>query len=637
MILAKDINYYQHEALVKAREGHTDLSIAVTATRLADGTYSVLSYFADDVWRLPNAIFPSGTIECDKNINFAKIPARWRSVMKTVVLEYYLNGIEGRVRPVGSSLVTFFKSVSLFLRFSDAYVECLSEVSELLCMQYVDYLKNSSSRAGKKFSKSYLNQCYRSVHTLHLLSQFTATPMAHPWPESSSVELSGADRAYNSESKTLPIPDDKLAEIFRAAVSHIEHAGDTLALTRMVSIWKKQHSYSGTVNAKLSATGYKGGILGLGIEKDFLLDACIIVILLTSGIRVSELMSLKVGAHYVRDGDDGTKFYWMTGVSTKTKEGKVDWLVTKLTHDALDIAGKVTAELRAELNDRYNLAKSTGNLIDMHELEEHIDSLFLGMGGRAYKFQTLLAQNIRGRLKRFMLAHHIDWEVAPHQFRRTFARYAARSQLGDIRYLRDHFKHWTLDMTAIYAEDKFRDKELFDNIYVAVRDEKILVLESVFEEGAVVSGGLAESIRIFRSSDEAIRTYKSRREMVEYVSDIVHLRSTGIAWCTADSVGCSGGNVMDKTRCGDCSKSLIDESRLPHWIGIYTQMLELRAIAIDCGPGASARIDNDIRRCETVLQELGADIEMLKLVVSLGKDHPECIKKTEYREPKKNY
>ncbi|HHM6222353.1 TPA: hypothetical protein ACRM2N_006189, partial [Pseudomonas aeruginosa] len=69
----------------------------------------------------------------------------------------------------------------------------------------------------------------------------------------------------------------------------------------------------------------------------------------------------------------------------------------------------------------------------------------------------------------------------------------------------DHFKHWTLDMTAIYAEDQVRDKELFDEIYVAMRHEKMLVLESVFEEDALVSGGLAETIRIFRSSDEGRR------------------------------------------------------------------------------------------------------------------------------------
>ncbi|WP_206695740.1 hypothetical protein, partial [Pseudomonas aeruginosa] len=92
-------------------------------------------------------------------------------------------------------------------------------------------------------------------------------------------------------------------------------------------------------------------------------------------------------------------------------------------HEALDVAGKVTAEIRAELNDRYSLAKSASNLIEMHDYEAHLDSLFLGWGGHAHKLQVFAAQTIRARLKRFMLAHNIDWEVAPHQFRRTFARY----------------------------------------------------------------------------------------------------------------------------------------------------------------------------------------------------------------------
>ncbi len=618
MILTDDISHSQQEALRKARDGHTDTLIAVTATRLPDGTYKVLSCLSDDVWRFPNAIFPPGASDYDKYIRFDKIPARWRSALKIVVLEYYINGIEGRVRPVGTSLVSFFKNVSLFLKFASSYVDCLSEISAFLCMQYVDFQKNNSSRAGKKLSKSYLSTLFKSVHTLHLLSQVTATPMEHPWPETSATGLSGANRAHCAQSKTLPIPDNKLADIFRAAVSRIYRADETLALAEMVSEWQKQYSYSGTINAKLAAMGYQGGVSGLRLEKKLLLDACSIVILLTSGIRVSELMSLRVGAHYVRYGEDDTRFYWMSGVSTKTKEGRVDWLVTKLTHEALDVAGRVTAEIRSEINERYNSAKSAKNMIEMSSYEAHLESLFIGMGGRANKLQTVTAHTVRGRLKQFMLAHNIDWDVAPHQFRRTFARYVARSQLGDIRYLRDHFNHWTLDMTAIYAEDQIRDKELFDDIYVAMRHEKMVVLESVFEKEALVSGGLADTIRIFRSSGEAIRTYKSRREMLEFVSAIVHLRSTGIAWCTADSAGCSGGSVLEKTRCGDCSKSLIDESRIPYWVGIYGQMLELKAIAIDCGPGADARIASDIRRCEIVLQELGADIEAIRLSVSLG-------------------
>jgi len=39
------------------------------------------------------------------------------------------------------------------------------------------------------------------------------------------------------------------------------------------------------------------------------------------------------------------------------------------------------------------------------------------------------------------------WPLTSHHFRCTFACLAARSALGDIRYLREHYKHWSLDMT----------------------------------------------------------------------------------------------------------------------------------------------------------------------------------------------
>lgn len=80
MILAKGVSYYQQEALRKAREGHTHLPIAVTATRLGDGTYKVLSYLADDVWRFPNAIFHLGlltTINAFGSVRFQSVGAQF--------------------------------------------------------------------------------------------------------------------------------------------------------------------------------------------------------------------------------------------------------------------------------------------------------------------------------------------------------------------------------------------------------------------------------------------------------------------------------------------------------------------------------------------------------------------------------
>ncbi|BBI53228.1 hypothetical protein HORIV_56490 [Vreelandella olivaria] len=93
--------------------------------------------------------------------------------------------------------------------------------------------------------------------------------------------------------------------------------------------------------------------------------------------------------------------------------------------------------------------------------------------------------------------------------------------------------------------------------------------------------------------------------MAETISPLVHLRATGVAWCTADTGGCNGGQGVETTRCADCSNAVIDESRKSVWQGIYAQQLELRDLA-DIESGGAERVKRDIERCEVILQELGA-------------------------------
>ena len=45
---------------------------------------------------------------------------------------------------------------------------------------------------------------------------------------------------------------------------------------------------------------------------------------------------------------------------------------------------------------------------------------------------------------------------------------------------------------------------------------------------------------------------------------------------------------------------------------MYAQQIELRKIADEVGPGGTATIERTIRRCETVLTELGADMNAIK-------------------------
>ncbi|MDP1775194.1 MAG: hypothetical protein Q8K94_01115, partial [Moraxellaceae bacterium] len=68
-----------------------------------------------------------------------------------------------------------------------------------------------------------------------------------------------------------------------------------------------------------------------------------------------------------------------------------------------------------------------------------------------------------------------------------FANYAAHSKFGDLRYLREHFAHWSMDMTLGYAMDQewgqHLDIELFEDIQFELEDIK----------SGVVSGWLGKS------------------------------------------------------------------------------------------------------------------------------------------------
>lgn len=103
--------------------------------------------------------------------------------------------------------------------------------------------------------------------------------------------------------------------------------------------------------------------------------------------------------------------------------------------------------------------------------------------------------------------------------------------------------------------------------------------------------------------------------MAERLSEQVHIRATTVGWCTADTGGCAGGEMLERTRCSGCENSMIDERKKSIWQGIYQQQLELNQIN-EIGPAGKERVMRDIARCEFVLNKLG-----VKFDKGLGTNH----------------
>ena len=604
----------QLKSLHAVQAGTINSNAVITGMRLDKSSFHVLSRYGDDVWTFPDGLFPAGTRDSKKKINFLLVPVAFRETLRACMVHYFLRGIEGRRRPKGGTLWNFFSlSVSFLNWLHDHHIDRLSDVTPLISHQYMRFCKGLKGKKGNLVSAGTLMRRLSALETLHILSQHSNEPMLHPWPESSAMHLAGLTgqgNPHRQEARTEIIPDNILGPLFQSAVEWLDRADEIISLRAQMKAWKTDGRGSDFIKARLKKLGWT--IKGIRKADQHLQTACMCVILITSGIRVSELCSLENQCAFKTLDEEGEPFHWMRGTSYKTNAGSCEWLVAEVTHRAIAVAERLVSPLQAQLEEQiFDLSADNPTNPDIVRLSEHTHHLFLAVTYRHNnRIGTLSNISIIVRLSEFSAQCGLDWRFTPHQFRRTFAVYAAHSAFGDLRYLRDHFKHWSLDMTTLYAMSRLQDADLYDSVGLAALNIKTDLLEHWLEPDAILVGGAAEPIRAFRTKNEALATKDNRAEMAKTISPLVHLRATGVAWCTADTGGCNGGQGVEKTRCADCGNAVIDESRKPVWQGIYAQQIELRDLT-DIGPGGTERVERDIEHCKAVLKGLGATEEDL--------------------------
>ena len=620
---AADILAGQNRAL----EGVELSSCVATSIDMGQGIFGVLSYYPDPEWRLAHTRFPKSTKESDRKLKYQKIPECFQPQMRQMMLHYLVKGIEGRKSPAGGTLVDFFTHAAVFLRYmaSQFKLASLQAIKPLHCIQYVEYHKSRiSQKTGKPLREGGLTVLFGAVETLQLLSLRTKDQMASPWPESSASHLAGnAGGLGVGEGKTKIIPDDILDPLFASCVDAINNADRLLGLQAGVELLRSGSNFKYKANKYLSDQGWIEGHKKLDIEIGYLLTACMIVIFTTTGIRVHELAHICAGQYHAKTNKTGgyystiikgERYYWLRTRSDKTGEGLTEYLSTELTHDAIKVAERISAPLREQMGNDIDLLQAEDpNDPRIIEKRQHLQVVFLGKSRKKRKDITTLSRDAVGeRVARYVKSQGLDWAITTHQFRRTFAVYVARSVHGDLRYLREHFKHWGLDMTTTYALNTQQEADLYNEIIVAMNDERNATVMSWFEEDAIITGGGSEGIKAFRAKNEAVKTFEGRKAMVNSISETIHIRGTGTAWCTADDGGCGGGTAADKTRCGkDCSNAVIDRSFQRKWELIYAQQIELTEID-DIGNAGQERVQRDLARCEAVLTGLGVDLESVK-------------------------
>lgn len=580
--------------------------IIISATKV-NGTWVTISTYEEDSWWINGA--PKNVQSAKRTLRFIKIPDRYRSIIKETTYRYMRRGRAGARRPGYASLQRYLRNVSFFTKYLESIgIYRLPDVSQLICANYHYNCSNQN------FSDRTLHDRLAAVQSLYEFSQYTDEPITdEPWPGSSAIQLSGySERNSGHSCKTPLIPDNEFSCLYQSAWKILEEADYLFTLRDVTSPLDALPKSRVTINRYkkelMENYGWYAGAHELNRQLLEVRTACYVIIASLSGCRNHEISNLKKNSYYCTEDDNNEKFWWMRSLSTKTGGGVTDWLIPEAAVKALRTIEKWAEpyqELLKEQIESFQLSTPVNTRIA--QAKEHIDSVFLGRNSANNgQVGTLPLGQWNVALKRFKRNCGLVGGLATHQFRRTFANYVARSQFGDLRYLKEHYKHWSMDMTLSYALNEYQEIALYSEFQDELDDLKKAVVRNWLNPSTPLGGGYGNDLIDYRSSDEPITIFKNMKAMVQSIAQSTAIRSNGHAWCTSDNHDCPG-NDSDPLRCGDgCPNGVVGLQHAPIYQGVFEE-LRLVSTLEDIGPGGRERMKRDLMRCRSVMVQLGHD------------------------------
>lgn len=577
-------------------------------------TLVVISRFEDDKWWLDG--IPTNQSDSGRSINFSTTPINFRALVKHLLFRYLKHGRAGLPQPKGSSIKNLYeKSKKFFLYLESVKVKKLADTRQFVISNYVDKIRNHKTWRGKGYSQASLLQQFLAVEAIYELSQYTGDAMPfHPWPDSSAQVLAGVGKrsGANRQAKTPLMPDDVFCKVFDLANKVLEAAPRILDI-RDASVLADFESRlpapkrTALRKARMRTAGWEGTSQELHRETLDVRTACYVILAATSGCRNHELANLTYGSHHKTSDSEGNIYHWMRSKSEKTDAGIIDWMIPEIAVRAIRLMERWATPFQATLREEIK-ARTVNNPLDplISEATKHANSLFLSNSKRRMdRVRVLSLRSWAHSIKEFAEKADIDWDLTSHQFRRKFANYAAHSKFGDLRYLKEHFAHWSMDMTIPYAMDEswghHLDIDLFNEIEHEFESTKLSTVDRWISQPSL-SGGQGLALKSWQRDPKNLTMFKSHSTMIKSISDTIAIRSNGHAWCTADKSGCIG-NSLEPTRCGGCINGVIGDEHAHIYIHMQDNLTELLKCK-DIGAAGVQRVTRDLNRCQQVLADL---------------------------------
>lgn len=547
------------------------------------GDTQILSRYDDDVWELWPYFDQSNVTPGNKRIDWARVPEQFKEGCKAVVYRYWKEGLPGATPPIARSIVALTTHLTVLFNFLAALgVRGLSQVHPIHISGFIHH-RRTTDRVKP-------GTLVRNLLGIELLYRFRSEDVDslgfYPWPGSSAADQAGYTGPARSIGCTALIPPPVLQQLYVTAEGLLARA-DTMLDERDLGL----------------------RITGTDRELNLLRDACFFLLGVLTGMRCEEIAGIEVGAGR-KERKDGLFYNWVQSIEHKTKKGRVEYLMPALGHRVLKVMERWSLPLRQELHNLVVQLEANQSSVGVPErmrvlagARADLNRLFLGREGRTQLIRTVSGLYWATRMKVYAAHAGVDWRLSPHQLRRVYAWTFVRHRLGNLLFLKEQFKHSSIEMTQLYAANPMQDDTLFEDLFTEISTQKVELVEGWLNADTPLAGRAGQRISIMRAHD-----FPSRRALIEETADWINIRSTGHSWCLAQDDGCGGAGLYEPGRCGTCNDSVIDSSQRIAWEAIHAHQLELQEEASELGPAAVQRVQRDLRRAEDVLKQLGAEI-----------------------------
>ncbi len=554
--------------------------LVISAVVLADGTELVVSRFGDLIWKLDAYIHGPGAHDAQKYIEWPTDCAQMVNALKSACWAWKHLGRNELAPPKWQSIrVTAVLGLAFIRWLRDHGIESFDAVRPLHLANYVHHCKNELQLepAGLRHRLGAVELLWR------FRSEVPNGLNFQPWGGHSVTHVAGIRFRFES-AKTPVIPRPIQEQLYAYCVGVLERAEIDIPPGHAID------------PPALMAPNI------LNVR-----DAMLYLVSITTGMRSDEVLGIEVGA-YREETVGGVLYRWVRAVENKTGKGEVEYLCPAITGRALRVLEKWAAPyhalLRREIEALLQEPSSAARELRLLKANADLKRVLLSVLPRkGWRVGCLSSGAAHDSMRRAAKCAGVDWELNPHQTRRTYARMIVESKMGraSLIFLKWQLKHTSMTMTQGYASNPIADRSLVEDFL----DEMILYRGELLDSwtsDTPLSGGAGRSIIELRATPHA-----NREALLKSASEHVHIRATGHGWCLAEMPGCGGAGLYEATRCVNCRDGVIDPSFAQTWLEIHEQQRELLDLD-DAGPAVRTRAQREVRLSAKVLADLGLEM-----------------------------